>query len=305
MVISDNEDNGNDDEDDDEDELEMNRHEVRPWGLESTMVLPPYWDHRTPSNEELAHRGFRLIAVGDNRMNRLEIKVWDISFLLLQEWDPLHGNATETTFDKDKDSDNDDTMMDASMITKTNEWQNAVEWTKLFPWWQRGTQKLRLLGLRMAHERAEFDERRHALSMVPFEIRRLLKQDAKLQRLAARVPWPLSPPKNQQTMLLAHSFDKPTSTTRNPGSVMTVKYTAYNVLCTSLFLLTEDGKVTVMDIETGKVTGTIDNVAASATTTGRTDSSSMGRVRGIDVNVVAGHEVVVTSREGLLRSVMS
>ncbi|KAI8341708.1 hypothetical protein BC941DRAFT_172436 [Chlamydoabsidia padenii] len=312
MNISDNEDDGMEDDDDDDDEFEMIRHEVRPWGLESTMVLPPYWDYRTPSNEELAHRGFRLIAVGDNRvnnrMNRLEIKVWDISFLLQQEWDPLQRRE-----DSGIGTDSNDTMTDDNMtgITTTGdsmeEWQKLVEWTKLFPWWRRGTQKLRLLGLRMAHERAELDERRHALSAVPFEIRRLLKQDMKIRQLATRVAWPLSPPKNQQTMLLAHVFDKPTthrSDNNNPGSVMTVNYTAYNVLCTSLFLLTDDGKVTVMDIETGQVTGTIDNVAASAAMMGRM-ASSTGRVRGIDVNVVAGHEVVVTSREGLLRSVMS
>ncbi|ORZ09245.1 hypothetical protein BCR42DRAFT_396366 [Absidia repens] len=263
------------------------RHEVRPWGLESTMVLPPHWN-QTPGSD-LADRGFRLIAVGDNRLNRLEIKVWDISFLLQRSWDPFY-----------QANDNIDFADDEA-------WQDKMEWSMMFPWWKRGTRSLRLLGLRMAHERAQWDERRYATSAVPFEIRRLLKHDTVLQQLATHVQWPLSPLKHQRTMLIAHVFDKSTTTTSpnddDPGSVMTVKYTAYNVLCTSLFLLTEDGKVTVLDIETGQVTGTIDNVAATVNRRRQTDAAT--RIRGIDVNVVAGREVVVTSREGLLRSVMS
>ncbi|CAO3596410.1 unnamed protein product [Absidia cylindrospora] len=293
---------GIDEDDDDDDDFEMDfRHEVRPWGLESTMVLPPYWDHRTPSNEELAHRGFRLIAVGDNRINRLEIKVWDISFLLLQDWDPLQRHDDDMNYDNEDDDDDDMIMAESKTA---DDWQKHVEWTKVFPWWRRGSQHLRSLGLRVVYERVQWDERHYATSYIPFEIRRLLKRDLKLQQQAKQVEWPLSPPKNHHTMLLTHAFDRSIWNTGGSPSTMTVKYTAYNVLCTSLFLLTEDGKVTVLDIETGKVTGTIDNVAATAS--GRTNPPlPFGRVRGIDVNVVSGHEVVVTSREGLLRSVIS
>ncbi|ORZ08382.1 hypothetical protein BCR42DRAFT_425032 [Absidia repens] len=293
-----------------DDDFEMDfRHEVRPWGLESTMVLPPYWDHRTPSNEELVHRGFRLIAVGDNRMNRLEIKVWDISFLLQQDWDPLQRHDDDMNYNdggEDDDDDDDDTIMVDSKTTDdvNDNWQKHVEWTKVFPWWRRGSQHLRSLGLRMIYERFQLDERHYTISYIPFEIRRLLKRNPKLQQQAKQVEWPLSPPKNHHAMLLTHVFDRPIWNDGGSPSAMTVKYTAYNVLCTSLFLLTEDGKVTVLDIETGEVTGTIDNVAATASE--RTNTPlPYGRVRGIDVNVVSGHEVVVTSREGLLRSVIS
>ncbi|KAI8099443.1 uncharacterized protein BX664DRAFT_272683 [Halteromyces radiatus] len=267
-----------------EEEFEL-QFEVRPWGLESTMVLPSYWDQQATSNEDLAHRGFRLIAVGDNRMNRLEIKVWDISFLLRQEWDPLcHDHVLE----------------DWTSTTNIEDWYKRIEWTKFFPWWRRGNGQLWHLGLRMVHERVQSEEGRYISSVIPFELRRLMKQEPGLQRLASTIQWPFSPPK--PSMLLAHAFDKPAN---GMDDVMTVKYTAYNVLYTSLFLLTEDGKVTVMDIETGQVTGTIDNVAAMAMTNGQMDRTRSGRIRGIDVNVVAGREIVVTSREGLLRSVMS
>jgi hypothetical protein len=105
-------------------------------------------------------------------------------------------------------------------------------------------------------------------------------------------PPPYSPPPSKQVMLLTHSFDKEHVT---PDHInMPVKYTAYNVLCTSLFLLTEEGEVTVMDIETGSVIASVTNAASGS-------QELPQRIRGIDVNVIAGKEIVVTSREGLLR----
>jgi hypothetical protein len=65
-----------------------------------------------------------------------------------------------------------------------------------------------------------------------------------------------------------------------------VKYTAYNILDTLLYLLAEDGKLTLMDIETGTVLG----------------SAHAGV--GVDVNVLGDCEVVITRHKGLLKTVM-
>lgn len=309
------------------------------------MVLPPYWNGEIPHKDELADRGFRLIAVGDNRNDRLEIKVWDISFLLRQLWDPLEYKQEEEEEEdevKVKEKNSDQNHHHHNEIN-LNDWQNKLEWSKTFPWWKYGSQHLRLLGLRTMYERIISEERQHRFSSyVPTGLRLLLRNNTRLRTIAKAVPLPLLP--YGQTMILSHSFYKPNdvnninndnnnngnnnsnnnnNSTNNMDTTMihledndmnndenelpvtTVKYAAYNVLCTSLFLLTEDGMVTVLDIETGKVTGTIDNVAASSSITlGGFDLSNTRKIRGIDVNVVAGNEVVVTSREGLLRSVM-
>lgn len=203
--------------------------DVRPWGLESTLVLP------SDDDLHLSHRGFRLIAVGDNRSDntrdKLEIKVWDISYLLNVQWNPFMNNHT----------------------------LKDLDFSSRFSWWSRRTSELEFYALNMLHQ----------------------QQQEQL---------PYSPPKGFQSMLLSHTFDRED----DHDEFIPVKYTAYNVLYTSLFLLTEDGKVTVMDIETGKITGTVENVAANA----------LQQVRGIDVNVIAGREVVVTSKEGLLRGIV-
>lgn len=204
--------------------------DVRPWGLESTLVLPS----NTQEFHDLSHRGFRLIAVGDNRSDntrdKLEIKVWDISYLFNVDWNPsLHRGPLS----------------------------KEIDLSNRFPWWSRRTSELEYYAFEMLHNH--------------------------------QGPLPYSPPKGFQSMLISHTFDK-----EDGESFIPVKYTAYNVLLTSLFLLTEDGKITVMDIETGKITGTVENVAAT----------SLRQVRGIDVNVIAGREVVVTSREGLLRGIV-
>ncbi|CAO3613326.1 unnamed protein product [Cunninghamella echinulata] len=323
-------------------------NQAKPWGLESTMVLPPYWNSDIPYRDELADRGFRLIAVGDNRKDRLEIKVWDISFLLRQLWDPLQYKRDENV-QQEKNSQQHSLHNEQSV----SNWQNELGWSKLFPWWKYGSQHLRLLGLKTICERISLEDRRHVFSsIIPNRLKLYIKNNTHLHITANTIHLPLSP--YGQTMILAHSFYKPSNededeidvninnnndnnltddhgnnnsnqsdnnnhmdTTMAPLDndndehenellVTTVKYTAYNVLYTSLFLLTEDGMVTVLDIETGKVTGTIDNVAAatSTTTSSGIELSNTCKIRGIDVNVVAGNEVVVTSREGLLRSIM-
>ncbi|KAG0177964.1 hypothetical protein DFQ29_004121 [Apophysomyces sp. BC1021] len=234
------------DDDDDDDDMSI----VRPWGLESTMVLPPCWSTSTyPCKEELARRGLRLIAVGDNRKDKLEIKVWDISYLLRVNWDLLTDGDKGYVY-------------------------NRRDWMKQFSWWNRGSQKLKQLAVQMLRETDYVFTRDNYHTSLP------------------RIDLPYSPPDGFQSMILVHSFNKKSA----HSSHMPVKYTAYNVLHTSLFLLTEEGKVTVMDIETGKVIGTINNVAASSLCIG-----PQRQVKGIDVNVVGG-SVVVTSRQGILRS---
>ncbi|KAI8068180.1 uncharacterized protein B0P05DRAFT_457205, partial [Gilbertella persicaria] len=99
--------------------------DVRPWGLESTLVLPPCW----PSQDApLAHHGFRLIAVGDNRSDtsrdKLEIKVWDISYLLQVAWDPFDARPIDG-------------------LTDTLQ----LELAHRFSWWPRRTQELTRLAL--------------------------------------------------------------------------------------------------------------------------------------------------------------
>ncbi|KAG2208504.1 hypothetical protein INT47_010200 [Mucor saturninus] len=213
--------------------------DVRPWGLESTLVLPS-----TGDDLDLSHRGFRLIAVGDNRSDntrdKLEIKVWDISYLLNVHWNPCQPGPLS----------------------------KEIDFSSRFSWWSRRTSALEFYAYHMLHKEE-------------------------------RIVLPYSPPQGFESMLLSHTFDKEEEDDEDEeeGSeeeFIPVKYTAYNVLYTSLFLLTEDGKVTVMDIETGKITGTVENVAAH----------TLQQVRGIDVNVIAGREVVVTSKEGLLRGIV-
>ncbi|KAF7727181.1 hypothetical protein EC973_007956 [Apophysomyces ossiformis] len=234
------------DDDDDDDDMSV----ARPWGLESTMVLPPFWSVTTyPCKEDLARHGLRLIAVGDDKNDKLEIKVWDISYLLRVNWDPLMDKSNGYVY-------------------------KGRDWTNHFYWWKRGSLKLKCLAVQMLREMDHPSTRDEYHKRLPhFDL-------------------PYSPPDNFQSMILVHTFDSRSA----EDTDMPVKYTAYNVLRTSLFLLTEEGKVTVMDIETGEVIGKVDNIAASSTGLG-----SQRHVKGIDVNVVGG-SVVVTSRQGILRS---
>ncbi|OBZ84190.1 hypothetical protein A0J61_07765 [Choanephora cucurbitarum] len=240
--------------------------DVRPWGLESTLVLPPFWcssESRSRYHDALAECGFRLIAVGDNRSDnnrdKLEIKVWDISYLLRVQWDPLS---------KDEPVDALTDQLDAELTDK-------------FSWWPRRTQELTRMGLNMYYQQLQ--------NQLPSHFMHTTHSYTNLKL-------PYSPPHGFQSMLLSHAFNKEDNDGQTSGQdeMIPVKYTAYNVLYTSLFLLTEDGKVTVMDIETGKIIGTVDNVAANG-------NGQYDQVRGIDVNVIGGREVVVTSKEGLLR----
>ncbi|KAI8388523.1 uncharacterized protein BYT42DRAFT_238006 [Radiomyces spectabilis] len=254
---------GIDDEDDDFEPI----RDVRPWGFETTMVLPPTWSNSKLGPKELAKHGFRLIAVGDNRRNKLEIKVWDISYLLEMEWDPLKREDNEDSVDEEE-----------------------TDYTSQFGWWKRGTKRLKRVALRMIEEHME------ELSLVGWvPVSHLRRRNSRAVETETELP--LSPPKGTRPMIFAHSFN---SSLASDPLMMPVKYAAYNVLYTSLFLLTDEGEVTVLDIETGKVIGTVDNVAASPDPIG-----PQQQVRGIDVNVIAGREIVVTSREGLLRSVMT
>lgn len=265
--------------------------DVRPWGLESTLVLPPYWSNDDPV--DLSKRGFRLIAVGDNRSDnsrdKLEIKVWDISYLLQVSWDPLLSTA------------------------KT---ESELDLSYKFPWWSRRTKELEILALIMMQQPLEDSamnvSSNHDLTTITTinntlttsiltantninnnnNYRAIATNTTNIHNIPPHLPY--SPPIGFQSMLLSHTFDKEEEE-GGDDNMIPVKYTAYNVLYTSLFLLTEDGKVTVMDIETGKITGTVQNVAAT---------ESQNQVRGIDVNVIAGKEVVVTSKEGLLRGIV-
>jgi hypothetical protein len=235
------------------DEINDGRAEIKPWGLESTMVLPVCWSSSPAlsNSVDLESRGFRLIAVGDNRQDKLGIKVWDITHLLNVDWDPLDTKKRYTPKDHHPPS---------------------LE-TYQFRWWSRCSPQLQKL----------------ALDMLAADAPTLLPSRRKSSH---NTILPYSPPQDRRVMLLTHSFDKEHVTSDNIN--MPVKYTAYNVLCTSLFLLTEEGEVTVMDIETGSVIASVTNAA-----TGSQDLPQ--RIRGIDVNVIAGKEIVVTSREGLLR----
>lgn len=271
--------------------------DVRPWGLESTLVLPPYWSNDEPV--DLSKRGFRLIAVGDNRSDnsrdKLEIKVWDISYLLQVNWNPLKSTGKTES-----------------------EWDLSYK----FPWWPRRTKELEILALNMMQQSLEdsatnvssthdltttttttattittistttLTTNTTTLTAANTNNYRSIALNTNNNNIPPHLPY--SPPIGFQSMLLSHTFDKEEEE-GGDDNMIPVKYTAYNVLYTSLFLLTEDGKVTVMDIETGKITGTVQNVAAT---------ESQNQVRGIDVNVIAGKEVVVTSKEGLLRGVV-
>ncbi|KAG2172467.1 hypothetical protein INT44_006640 [Umbelopsis vinacea] len=235
------------------DEINDGRAEIKPWGLESTMVLPVCWSSSPAlsNSVDLESRGFRLIAVGDNRQDKLGIKVWDISHLLNVDWDPL------------------DTQQ---RYGPKDHYPPTLE-TYQFRWWSKGSPQLQKL----------------ALDMLAADVPTLLPTRRKASHGTSL---PYSPPQDRRVMLLTHSFDKEHVTSDNAN--MPVKYTAYNVLCTSLFLLTEEGEVTVMDIETGSVIASVTNAASGS-------QDLPQRIRGIDVNVIAGKEIVVTSREGLLR----
>lgn len=254
--------------------------DVRPWGLESTLVLPPYWSRSDEHQQypDLSNNGFRLIAVGDNRSDntrdRLEIKVWDISYLLSVKWDPL--------------------LEDDGLYLEQDIPESLfIELSKRFPWWPRRTKELSKLALNMflqpTVDRNNLDV---GTSTLGFQHHVHIIQNSRQLFNYPHTQLPYSPPSGFQSMLLSHTFDKD----EQDQTLIPVKYTAYNVLYTSLFLLTEDGKVTVMDIETGQITGTVENVASQY---------QSRQVRGIDVNVVGGREVVVTSKEGLLRGVVS
>jgi hypothetical protein len=256
--------------------------DVRPWGLESTLVLPPYWS-RSDKNQQyhdLSNHGFRLIAVGDNRSDntrdKLEIKVWDISYLLSVKWDPLA-------------NDNDD----VSYLEQDIPENLFTELSDRFSWWPRRTKGLSKLALNMVLQPPLRNFRQMSTSTLGLQHHVHIQQNERKKLDRYHIQLPYSPPTGFQSMLLSHTFDKDE---QEDQTLIPVKYTAYNVLYTSLFLLTEDGKITVMDIETGQITGTVENVASR-------DQSH--QVRGIDVNVIGGREVVVTSKEGLLRGIVS
>ncbi|RUP44998.1 hypothetical protein BC936DRAFT_148748 [Jimgerdemannia flammicorona] len=199
-----------------------------PWGLESTMILPPAdVDQGTgKASASPVGYGLRLIAVGDNREDRLEIRVWDIDHLL--------------------------TVSPPS----------------------------------------------HPITRVP----------------ANQLPY--SPPANKNPLILHHSFHKPKSpemdklnpmalvpiALADPNAIpipegVPIKYAAYNVMSSMLFMLTEQGEVTVIDIESGEIIGVRANVAPESTVSEWIER----RVSGIDICVVGGREVVVTTKQGIMR----
>ncbi|KAG1115167.1 hypothetical protein G6F42_014004 [Rhizopus arrhizus] len=320
------EEQGEGEEDDDADTVEV-PVDVRPWGLESTLVLPPFWvssdgkkDAPAEYNpEDLAQHGFRLIAVGDNRSDnqrdKLEIKVWDISYLLQVQWDPLIDQHNPEEEEGEEENISDSLM---------------IELNHRFSWWPRRTKELSKLAIQMILEQqyqaqllSQHDfsidlthQDHHNLQHNTHHIQQTLYTNNKKNH-PQQFTLPYSPPQGLQSMLLSHTFDKDEQQQQQqqrqqPASEdIPVKYTAYNVLYTSLFLLTEDGKVTVMDIETGKITGTVENVAQQQVEGKRSsphqqgDANTTQQVRGIDVNVIGGREVVVTSKEGLLRGIVS
>lgn len=254
----------NAEEDDIEDMEDEDQSVVQPWGLSATMVLPSHWSYEEYpiAHEDFAKRGLRLIAVGDNRNDKLEIKVWDISYLLRVDWRPL---------------DMEDINNDIDL--------SGQDHSRDFFWWKQGTPRLKRLAFRMTQEPEPL------LLMGRTGVQRLAEQNDDQQPTPIQLPY--MPPKDTDPMIIAHVFDKAETID------MPVRYTAYNVLRTSLFLLTEEGKITVVDIETGDLIGTVENVAATPGTMGHTR-----QIRGIDVNVVGNDEIVVTSRQGLLRGTM-
>ncbi|KAI9316658.1 hypothetical protein BX666DRAFT_182309 [Dichotomocladium elegans] len=207
---------------------------VPPWGLEATMVLPPYWsDEPFPIDaEDYAQRGLRLIAVGDNRNDKLEIKVWDITYILRASWQPLVNEP------EDPETETDQSWM--------------------FFWWSRGTTRLKRLALKMLREPEHVGDLHHLASAD----RGNNSADNDSNGTIGNTMLPYSAPCDTEPMILVHAFDK--SDTED----MPVRYTAYNVLRTSLFLLTEEGKITVMDIETGRLTGSLENVVGEPGTVG-------------------------------------
>lgn len=79
---------------------------------------------------------------------------------------------------------------------------------------------------------------------------------------------------DQQAILRVHVLDAQ------------VKFTAYNILQTSLYLLNEEGKLIVMDIETGEIMSTVETGVS------------------VDVNVLGDKQIIITKRYGLLRSTL-
>ncbi|KAF7730952.1 hypothetical protein EC973_000998 [Apophysomyces ossiformis] len=233
---------------------------VRPWGLETAMVLPPLIPELELPTNHLAQRGFRLIAVAYDGCDKLATKVWDISYLLDNVWNPM-----------DQEGEYDDT-------------RHEPDYTHRFRWWKRGSRKLQQLAIRMiqAEETEEFLDTNSSETV---------SQLSMLDKL------PCSPPETAKCLILTHKYD--TVDPRNGN--MPMKLAAYNLLQTSLILLTEEGKLIVLDIETGRVIGRTENVAAMASP----KTKSAMKVRAIDVNVLRGREIVITSREGVLRSVDS
>lgn len=66
-----------------------------------------------------------------------------------------------------------------------------------------------------------------------------------------------------------------------------VKYSAYNVLNSLMYLVNEDGSLKVMDIETGRILAAIDTGS-----------------NGVDVNVLGTREITVIRKEGILRALI-
>ncbi|RUS15885.1 hypothetical protein BC937DRAFT_91860 [Endogone sp. FLAS-F59071] len=227
-------------QDDYDDDEESDR--LFPWGLETTMVLPSLQsDDDSSAATSSVGRGFRLIAVGDNRKDRLEIRVWDINNLLTVTSQPLSTSSLPMSMPLNHDQ--------TTIPTNT-------------------------------------------------------------QITSADLPY--SPPANSNPMILFHSFHKATPSTDlqqppqssqaiNPHTVnlpaaVPIKYTAYNVLSSHLFMLTDRGEMTIVDVETGRIVGVRTNLAD--------ELPGEDKVRGIDVNVVGGREVVVTARQGVMRGLM-
>ncbi|KAI8976125.1 hypothetical protein BDB01DRAFT_908387 [Pilobolus umbonatus] len=86
-----------------------------------------------------------------------------------------------------------------------------------------------------------------------------------------RLPYNISP----NSVLIVHTLDTQ------------VKYTAYNISQTSLYLLTHDGDLAVMDVESGQIIGRL-NIGI-----------------GIDINVLCDNEMVITQRKGLSRCLLT
>lgn len=87
---------------------------------------------------------------------------------------------------------------------------------------------------------------------------------------------------NHTSMPYNNSNNNDTSVLRVHRLNRKVEYTAYNILHTSLYLLTREGQLCIMDIESGNITKTV-NVGSS-----------------VDINVLGSRDVIVTRKHGLL-----